>query len=186
MAIDYNNLTSILGNVFNKVLVQTTQNSGKTIVQALLNTARNHVSNRYPGSSHWDPNKISEGNDNSSNSTAEGSIDVGIAGAGRAYHDVTILPIRKQYLAIPMHAAAYGKKPADFNDLFCVKGKHALFQKHGSGIVALFALAKQAQQKQDDTLLPKDDTFVDNITTRFVKQFNDNLAKELLETFNTK
>ena len=102
-----------------------------------------------------------------------------IPGASRAYHDVVIKPIRARHLAIPIHAASYGKKPADFEGLFKIKGKNALFQKHGSGIVALFALAKQANQKQDSTLLPKDDTYATNISERLTKLFNYYLDKKL-------
>lgn len=139
---------------------------------------------RYPGSAHWDPDKVVEGQSASTTTGASGSIDINIPGASRAYHDVVIRPIRAKYLAIPIHAASYGKKPADFENLFTVKGRHALFQKHGSGIVALFALAKQANQRQDATLLPKDDTYAKNISERFFKAFNANLEKEIKTIYN--
>ena len=176
----------VIGNIGNRIreaiknaFQDTVADSGNVIVQALLNTTRNHISMRYPGSSHWNPSKVVEGQSSSTTTNANGSIDIKIPGASRVYHDVVIRPIRSRYLAIPMHAAAYGKKPADFKDLFTIKGKHALFQKNGSGIVALFALAKQANQKQDKTLLPKDETYATNISERFAKLFNSNLDKEL-------
>lgn len=173
------NIQNSIQEVLRRAFQNTIANSGSVIVQALLNTTRNHISMRYPGSTHWNPNKVAEGQNTSTTTNANGSIDINIPGASRAYHDVTIRPIKAKYLAIPMHAAAYGKKPADFEDLFTIKGKNALFQKNGSGIVALFALAKQANQKQDSTLLPKDDTYATNISERFFKLFNQNLDKEL-------
>lgn len=137
------------------------------------------MSSRYPTSQHWDTKKIVEGSSRSSTVTSEGSIDVNIPGASRAWHDVTIRPVFAKHLAIPMHSAAYGKKPRDFNDLFKVKGKNALFQRHGSGIVALFALADEAHQKKDETLMPSDETFADNIQIRFINELDRNLDAEI-------
>lgn len=162
-----------------KAFDDTVQHAGRTIIQALMWTAKNHVQRRYPGSTHWDPDKIEPGDDETLPNGASGSINVNIAGAARAYHDVTIRPVHGQALAIPIHAAAYGKKPADFNNLFTVKGKKALFINKNGALVALFALAKKAFQPQDSTLLPKDSTFAKNIDERFFKELDDRLGCEL-------
>lgn len=162
-----------------KAFDDTVQHAGRTITQALLWTAKNHVQQRYPGSTHWDPDKITPGDDENLPNGASGSINVNIAGASRAYHDVTIRPIHAKALAIPIHGAAYGKKPADFNGLFTIPGKKALFLKKGGGLVALFALAKKAFQPQDSTLLPKDETFVKNADERLFSEFDDRLGQAL-------
>ena len=56
----------------------------------------------------------------------EAEVTHDIAGLGRAYHNVEIKPVRKQFLAIPIYRSAYGKKPADFKNLFIPKGRHFL------------------------------------------------------------
>ena len=177
--VNLSNISQRVQEAIKNAFQDTIEHSGSVIVQALLTATRNHISMRYPGSTHWNPNKVVEGQSQSTTTNANGSIEVKIPGASRAYHDVVIKPIRARHLAIPIHAASYGKKPADFEGLFKIKGKNALFQKHGSGIVALFALAKQANQKQDSTLLPKDDTYATNISERLTQLFNYNLDKEL-------
>lgn len=104
------------------------QFSGRIIAAALEATARNHVAARYPGSSHWQPSKISKNLDNSGSNAAEGSIDVNIPGATRAYHDIDIYPIRTKWLTIPIHPSSYGKKAADFSNIFKPKNKNMLAQ----------------------------------------------------------
>lgn len=76
---------------------------------------------------------------------------------------MTIRPVMAKALTIPIHASSFGKKTSDFNGLFTIKGKNALFQKQGSGIVALFALAKSAFQKQDPTLAPSDEKLAEGV-----------------------
>lgn len=125
----------------------------------MTSTVKEHISKRYPGSKHWDPNKVRNGDSSKRN----GETIVNIPGAGRAYHDVTIKPIRAKCLTIPIHQSAYGKKAADFNDLFKVKDKNILARIENGSLIAMFALAKSAFQKQDKTLMPSDDTLSDNI-----------------------
>lgn len=57
---------------------------------------------------------------------------------------MTIRPKNAESLAIPIHSSAKGKSPRDFTDLFKPEGKNVLMQKQSTGIVAMYALAKQA------------------------------------------
>ena len=92
-----------------------------------------------------------------------GNVNVNIPGAGRAYHDVTIRPVRARHLTIPIHQSAYGKKVSDFNDLFKPKGKNILARNDNGQLVAMFALAKSAFQKKDSSLMPTDDNLASGI-----------------------
>lgn len=65
---------------------------------AVLKLVRQHVRNKYPGSKHWSPNKIVLGQAN----VGEAAVDINIAGASRAWHDVNIRPKRAKMLAIPL------------------------------------------------------------------------------------
>lgn len=105
---------------------------------------RQHISERYPGSKHWDPSKVNAASSESTSQKSQGSIEVDIPGAGRAWHDVTIRPKNAEHLAIPIHSSARGKSPRDFTGLFKPKGKNVLMQKQDTGVVAMFALAEQA------------------------------------------
>ena len=94
---------------------------------------------------------------------AIGNVNVNIAGAGRAYHDVTIRPVRARHLTIPIHQSAYGKKVSDFNDLFKPKGKNILARNENGQLVAMFALAESAFQKKDPSLMPPDEHLANGI-----------------------
>lgn len=80
---------------------------------------------------------------------------------------MTIRPKNAEHLAIPVHSSAKGKSPRDFTDLFKPKGKSVLMQKQDTGIVAMFALAEQAFQKRDSTLLPTDAKYAEAVGARF-------------------
>lgn len=54
---------------------------------------------------------------------SSGEINIDVPGVTRAYHDVLIRPRVRKALTIPIHRASYGKKAADFNNLFPVKRK---------------------------------------------------------------
>lgn len=56
----------------------------------LQDKTREHLRERFPGSEHWSPDKVSMLAGSKTGSGAEGSADVAIAGASRAYHDVVI------------------------------------------------------------------------------------------------
>ena len=148
-----------ISTLLKKVVDQLNRESGKVMSDSMTSTVKEHISKRYPGSKHWSPGKVKNGSSSKSN----GETIVEIEGSGRAYHDVTIRPIRAKYLTIPIHQSAYGKKVADFDDLFKPKGKNILAQHQGGHLVAMFALAKSAFQKQDKSLMPSDDVLSDNI-----------------------
>lgn len=86
----------------------------------MLKITRQWFSGRWPGSKHFDPNKVTEG-DSSSGEITSGSIKIDVPGVGRAYHDVTILPRIRKSLTIPMNKEAYGRRATEFNDLFVAK-----------------------------------------------------------------
>ena len=125
----------------------------------MTKAVKNWVQQRYPNSQHWDPNKVTQGD----SVGVIGTTNVDIPGAGRAYHDVVIKPVRARHLTIPIHQIAYGKKVSDFNDLFKPKGKNILARNVNGNLVAMFALAKSAFQKQDSSLMPTDDNLAGGI-----------------------
>ena len=88
--------------------------------ESLRHTVRNHFKTIYPGSKHWSPDNVVDGEASASSSYVTASANVEVAGAGRAYHNVTIVPRFRKWLTLPMHAKAYGKKAADFSDLLFV------------------------------------------------------------------
>lgn len=51
--------------------------------------------------------------------------------------------------------------------MFKPKGKNVLMQKQDTGIIAMFALAEQAFQKRDSTLLPTDAKYAEAVGARF-------------------
>ena len=152
---------------------ETVSKFGPSVSDELAKAARSHVSERYPGSSHWSPSKINPGSSSSTSETARGQVRVGIEGATRAYRDVIIEPRRASALAIPISDEAKGKSPADFDGLFRPKGRNVLLMKKGNELVAMFALAQRAFQKQDPTLLPSDDQFADRVGDRFFREFDE-------------
>ena len=125
----------------------------------MTNSVKNWVQKRYPNSKHWDSNKVTSGK----SIGLEGTTNVDIEGAGRAYHDVIIRPVRAKMLTIPMHSDAFHHSARDFNDLFKPKGKNILARNVNGNLVAMFALAKSAFQKQDSSLMPTDDNLAGGI-----------------------
>ena len=125
----------------------------------MTKSVKNWVQQRYPGSKHYDQSKVNQGD----SLGIIGTVNVDIPGISRAYHDVTIRPIRARALTIPIHQSAYGKKAADFNDLFKPKGKNILARNVNGQLVAMFALAKSAFQKQDSSLMPTDENLANGI-----------------------
>lgn len=117
-------------------------NSGKAISDGLLWTTRNHFKRIYPGSSHYNPDKVQPDKiNNGENPSASVTIDV--PGVTRAYHDMHIRPKFRKHLSIPIHRSSYGKSPRDFNDLIFIQKKNGtklLAEKVGTGLVFLFTL----------------------------------------------
>lgn len=72
-------------------------------------------------------------------------------------------------MTIPCHRAAYGKRAADFPNSFIVRkkdGRAWIAESQGGQLVFLFRLAKRAFQRQDPRLMPSDETFGHNISSR--------------------
>lgn len=140
--------------------------TGNIIADTLTETTKDHVARKYPHSTHWALDKIRKGM--ATHNT--GSVEINVDGADRAYNTVTILP-NGQYLTIPVHQSAMGKQAKDIEDLFKPKGKNILAKVMGGKLVAMFALVKRVFQRQDDTMLPKDETFAHNISERWITAF---------------
>ena len=145
--------------ILKRVADQLNRDSGKIASESMTKAVKNWVQQIYPNSQHWDPNKVTQGD----SLGVIGTTNVDIPGAGRAYHDVVIKPVRARHLTIPIHQIAYGKKVSDFNDLFKPKGKNILARNVNGQLVAMFALAKSAFQKQDSSLMPTDDNLASGI-----------------------
>lgn len=154
-------------DILRRVVSNLDHKSGKIITNALLWTTRNHFQTIYPDSNNFSPNKVQK--DELVENGNTGAIDIYTKGINRNYHDVTIKPIRAKALTIPIHRSAYGKTASQFQDLFMVKkkdGRAFLAMNDGKNLTFMFRLAKSAFQKQDDRLMPKDETYKDNIASR--------------------
>lgn len=146
---------------------------GSTISKVLTSTTRNHISNRFPGSSHYDVDKVQEGKSNTSPNGANGEIIIDIPGFSRAWHDITIRPVNAKMLAIPIHREAYGKSPREFDNLFGIKGRKVLFRKDGESLVGMFALANSAFQPQDSSIAPSDERYASEIGNQISRELDD-------------
>lgn len=145
----------------------------------LVELFRAHVQSKYPGSKHWDPNKITP-------STGGIGVDIDIPGAGRAYHDVDIRPVNGQWLAIPLHPFLVGISAKTQPDLFRPWKKgggskmNVLAKKtEGGNLVFMYALSKHVHQRQDPSLLPTDDDVVNNIFEAYSIKLADDLGGTL-------
>lgn len=146
------------------------QNSGKLIQTALRTTVQRHFQTIYPGSNHYNPNKVTDKSFTNGN-TPSGQINIDVPGITRAYRDLHIRPIHSKHLTIPMHTSAYGKKAREFNDLIYIKkknGRRFLVQKNGSNLVFMYFLANKVDQPRDPRLMPTDNTLTDNICGRLI------------------
>lgn len=145
--------------------------TGKLIQDGMLWTVRHHFETIYPGSTHYSPEKVTPG-DKGDGSMPYGSIDIDVPGVTRAYHDMHIRPRFRRALTIPIHRESYGKRAADFADLFVVKsrntGKAYLAKKTpgSTDLTYLFRLASSVYQRRDKRLMPSDKTIGDNVFAR--------------------
>ena len=90
------------------------------------------------------------------------TLTINHPGMIRALRDVTILPRDAKRLAIPVHALAYNRRPAQIWDalkLFIPKGKNVICMASGKTITALYVLVRSVTQKQDRSLLPSQEEF---------------------------
>ena len=121
--------------------------SGDMMSKELESQTRDHFRERFPGSKHYDPSKVNAQQGKKTSTGPEGKADIEVPGASRAYHDVTIRPVNRKAITIPMHHAAYGKKPADVSGLFVYKSKNGsafLAKSEGKELQLLWLLSKRA------------------------------------------
>ena len=140
---------------------------------------RAHFRFQFPGSSHYDPSKVNPSNESRLN---EGVVDVDVPGVSRAYHDIDIIPRNRQYLTIPMHREAFGKKAPDFNDLFVVKkkdGKAFLARNDGGNLAMMFFLAKHVHQRMNTSIMPTDNELASVAMSRLSRLLNESIGQEL-------
>ena len=139
-----------------------------------------HFRFQFPGSSHYDPNKVNPSNESRLN---EGVVDVDVPGVSRAYHDIDIIPRNRQYLTIPMHREAFGiKKAPDFNDLFVVKkkdGKAFLAKNDGGNLTMMFFLAKHVHQRMNTSIMPTDNELASVAMSRLSRLVQESIGQEL-------
>ena len=167
--VDRNNLPieRAVESIYRKILSKI-QRSGKIISDALKFTTQRHFQTIYPSSKHYNPNKVTNSKIINGDKVI-GSINVDVPGITRAYKNLHIAPINKNYLTIPLHRSSYGKRATEFSDLFVVtkkNGKKFLAQNNGGSLVFMYRLVKSVNQKRDKRLMPTDKTFSDNIFTR--------------------
>ena len=160
------------------IQAQKTIDSGNIASETMVEMTKDHIAKKYPNSKHWDTSKVTE-----AETTQEGGgVAIDIKGAGRARHDVTITPRRTQYLAIPIHQEAFGKKPADFDGLFRpwrVGGGDRVNQlaiNEGGTLVRLFALAQKAFQPKDESILPTQEEYTEKVKSNWAEKFAELVA----------
>lgn len=117
-------------------------------------------------------------------STGGATVSVESPGIGRVAHDVTITPGEgKQWLTIPLVAAAYNQRAYRTDNLFFVKPRgrdYALLgRRTGTGgdaaVQWFYLLVKSVYQTQDRTLLPSDEKLT-RTAVKAVKRYVDHLA----------
>lgn len=174
--VDRNNLPldqaiqNLLGKLLSKI-----QNSGKLISDALKFTTQRHFQKIYPNSNHYNPKKVTNGNNNNNGQKTSGEINIDVAGITRCFRDLHISPKNSKYLTIPLHKSTYGKRATEFSDLFVVNkknGKKFLAQKNAGSLVFMYRLATNVHQKRDKRLLPSDETYANNIFSRIRAYLN--------------
>lgn len=165
--------------MFKKLQTNLTIKSGKVIANGISDTIRAHFQFQFPGSSHYNPKKVNPRNISRLN---EGVVDVDVPGVSRAYQDIDIRPRNKQYLTIPMHREAFGKKASDFNDLFVVRkkdGKGFLAKNNGGNLTMMFFLSKHVHQRMNPRIMPTDNELASVSMSRLSNLVRDIVGKEL-------
>lgn len=150
-----------------------------SISDPMVELIRRHFQQRHMGSRHWAVDKVQPLSSGSTNvdGSIEGSVAVDVAGANRAYQDITIRPKFGRWLTIPINPMAWGKNAGDFKGLFKPKGKNILAISNGNGgIVALFALARSAFQRRDPSLMPSDGDLAESVGTSWVRAAFSNMV----------
>lgn len=89
-----------------------------------------------------------------------------------------IYPVNSKYLAIPIHAMAYGKRPREFKDVVFIpvnRGRTVglLSMRVGTGKthvwINLFRLVKFVRTKADPSMLPTDESMQDTATAAIIQ-----------------
>ena len=143
------------------------RNAARPMAESMEDDVRSHFAARWPGSSHYDPEKVSVAGARDGE-LATAAVDVDVPGAARAYRDMHIKPRFRRYLAIPF-GRFRGKKPSDFADAFFLKkrdGKAFLARRDGNGISFLFSLVKGVFQPRDPGIMPSDRTLFKGMANR--------------------
>ena len=144
------------------------ERSSKPMQNAMLWSVKNHFQSIYPGSSHYNPDKVTP-KDNTDGKNPSASVSIDVPGVTRAYHDITIVPRTRRALTIPLHRSSYGKSSKEFDNLIFIQkkdGKAFLVQNKNGSLVFMYYLAKRAFQRRDPRLMPSDQTLKDNIFGR--------------------
>lgn len=152
-------IRDILSHVASELRYQ----ASKEIQDSIRTTIQRHFQTIYPGSKHYAPENVYNGPGD--------SVVVDVPGITRAYHDLNIVPVRAQKLAIPLHREALGlaKSPKDIPGLFYTKNKNGtemLAKNENGALVVMYILKDRVHQKQDRNLMPSDDTIVNNIQVK--------------------
>ena len=137
------------------------------MAKAIVDTTRSHFTRRWPGSKHYDPNKVYEGD----SLGTMGQVIIDVPGVTRAYKDIDIYPKIAKALTIPMHQAAYGKSARSFDDLFVVKKNDKAFLAQGladGSLQFMYLLCKHVHQNRDSSILPSDDTYAKAMYNRII------------------
>jgi hypothetical protein len=85
----------------------------------------------------------------------------------RAFRDVEIFPRNgRKWLTIPIHRRSYGKRAGEFKDIFFLWIAEAssafLVERAANGnLIFLYLLVRKVMQKQDRTLLPSDEAYLE-------------------------
>lgn len=136
-----------------------TEDAGPKMQESLVDDVREHVSARYPGSSHYDPEKVQPGEVDRS----EATVDIDIPGISRAYHDIDIIPRKSNYLTIPLRKDASQVAKSSKTFIVHKNNKKFVATKTPAGLAYLFYLSKHVHQNQDSSLMPSDDLLANNI-----------------------
>lgn len=138
-----------------------------TISRTIAQCIRLHISNKYPGSKHWNPNKVTY---------ERNVVHVDIPGATRAYHDIDIKPKHAKHLAIPLHRSAYGLSPKTL-DLKLVFRRNKMFLVDKATLAFMYVLKNHVHQNQDPSLLPTDNTLANAAGRQALQNALTNLDK---------
>lgn len=146
------------------------------------NLVRDHVQAKYPGSRHWDPSKVNEVKSSPEGWKNEGEVLVEVPGAGRAYHDVDIYPVKGQWLAIPLLPELKGRSPREFDNIFRPRrrdGSLANVLVEKGSLQALFALCRHVHQDMDPSLMPTDGRMAKAVGDRFFRLSDQELGRRV-------